>query len=390
MKTDKNGGSHVGDNLEARLARQFAEDLDRAEQDFPTFGPGGRAALARPNQPRRGWPRLAALLVIVVGLLVFVPLSSGYLTAPAVPAGPGSGVVPGSYGIPASIDGERVYRVGEAVESGKQGGYLLGGYVFQEVANCQSGAEPSVPCFGLGPIAGSDTTSGGVDVSDPIHLPDVSQPDLAGWVGTPVVVRAKGCTLDNGTTCPPVVMAIVWPTVPTEIAGERVYRTADQVSFPTSGSFLLGGPATMPNVIPPCPAPIGHTSAENDLIPYCYWEAIDGIQLAPKVDALANLQGRIVVARVHINDPEAVGCPAAVLAQCKAAVVVEEVVWTGGPAPSASTGPTPVATNPLNPASSAGQGEQASQPANSGLPTPLLPPPSGPPAPSASPMHSGT
>jgi hypothetical protein len=389
MKTDRNGGSTSVDQIEARLARQFEVELDRAEQDYRTFGPGGRAALARPNQPRRRWPSLAALLAIVAGIAILVPLSSGYLTAPAVPAGPGSGVVLGSDGIPTSIDGERVYRVGEKVESQKQGGFLLGGYVFQDDANCQSGAVPPVPCFGLGPTAGSNATTGGIDVAVAIDVSDPNPPALGGWLGAPVVVRAKGCTWDNGTPCPPVVMAVVWPTVPAEIDGGRVYRAADRASFPSSGSFLLGGEVTMPDVLPPCPMPIDHTTAENDLIPYCYWEAIDGIRVAPKVDALANLRGRIVVARVHINDPEAAACPAAVLDQCRAALVVEEVDWTGGPSPSSSPGPSPVATSPVNPAS-ASQGEAESQPANSGLPTPLLPPPSALPAPSASPMHSGT
>jgi hypothetical protein len=35
----------------------------------------------------------------------------------------------------------------------------------------------------------------------------------------------------------------------------------------------------------------------------------------------------IVVARVHVNDPLAAQCPAAVQASCKASIVVEAVVW---------------------------------------------------------------
>ena len=394
MKTEKGGGSVAEDSLQARLARQFAVELDLAEQDYPAIGRGGRAALAPPNRPRGRWPSLAALLAIVVGIAILVPLSSGYLTAPAVPAGPGSGVVLGSDGIPTQIDGEHVYRVGEKVESQKQGGYLLGGYVFQEVANCQSSEEPSVPCFGLGPAAGSDTASGGIDVSVAIDVSDPNPPSLGGWVGAPVVVRAKGCTWDNGMPCPPVVMAVVWPTVPAEIDGERVYRAANEASFPASGNFLLGGGVTMPDVMPPCPMPIDHTTAENDLVPYCFWEAIDGLRVAPKVDALADFRGRAVVARVHINDPEAAGCPVAVRAECTAAVVVEEVVWTGSPSPSSSLRPSPVATTRLNPAS-VGATDAPSQPAASGLPAPPSPlalpsPPPGLPTPSASPSRSGT
>jgi len=44
-----------------------------------------------------------------------------------------------------------------------------------------------------------------IDVSDP------NPPALGGWLGAPVVARMKGCTWDNGTPCPPVVMAVVWP-----------------------------------------------------------------------------------------------------------------------------------------------------------------------------------
>ena len=404
MKTDKTGGPAAGDNLEARLARQFAVDLDRAEQDYPTFGPGGRAALARPNQPRGRWPRLAALLAIVAGIAILVPLSSGYLTAPAVPAGPGSGVVLGSDGIPALIDGERVYRIDDDWRS-QSGSFLLGAYAVDAPIPCapplpstepQSSAEADlIPQCGVVELTPHET--GNTEYF--FRLAPRGLVLLSAWLDGPAIVmrvhthdsEAARCAADNKADCEGAVVieAVVWPALPAQIAGERVYRAADQASFPTSGSFLLGGEVTMPDVLPPCPMPIDHTTAENDLIPYCYWEAIDGIRVAPKVDALANLRGRIVVARVHINDPEAAACPAAVLDQCRVAVVVEEVDWTGGPSPSSSPGPSPVATSPVNPAS-ASQGEAESQPANSGLPTPLLPPPSALPAPSASPMHSGT
>jgi hypothetical protein len=58
--------------------------------------------------------------------------------------------------------------------------------------------------------------------------------------------------------------------IPTQIDGQRVYRAADQASFASlSGSFLLGGPFTKPEFVPPCPMPVDKSAAEQQLIPYC-------------------------------------------------------------------------------------------------------------------------
>jgi hypothetical protein len=159
---------------------------------------------------------VAAVAVLVIGGLVGSWLIARPGDTMSGPGGAGS-VVLGANGIPTQIDGERVYRVGETVEPQKQGGYLLGGYVFQEVANCQSDSVPSAPCFGMGPTAGSNATTGGIDVSVAIDVSDPNPPALGSWIGAPIVARMKGCTWDNGTPCPPVVMAVVWPTVPTEL-----------------------------------------------------------------------------------------------------------------------------------------------------------------------------
>jgi hypothetical protein len=130
-----------------------------------------------------------------------------------------------------------------------------------------------------------------------------------------------------------VVEAVVWPVVPTEIAGERVYRAADQASFPTSVSFLLGGVVTTPKFIPACPAPPERTDAEMQLIPYCTWIAIDGIHLAPPKGAsgLFGPVDEVVVERVHLNDPAGAECPARLKAACESAVVAEKLVWRSGP-----------------------------------------------------------
>jgi hypothetical protein len=132
--------------------------------------------------------------------------------------------------------------------------------------------------------------------------------------------------------------------IPTEIDGRRVYRAADKDSFPTSGSFLLGGVVTMPEFIPPCPA-LPTPGVEDDLIPYCWWVAVDGIRVAPRTaDLLSDLRFWSVVARVHINDSQAGLCPAALRNECTAAVVVEEVVWraepVGSPVPPTQPMPT--------------------------------------------------
>jgi hypothetical protein len=138
-------------------------------------------------------------------------------------------------------------------------------------------------------------------------------------------------------------------SVPSEIALERVYRATDQASFASlKGSFLFGGLVTTPDVIPPCPAPIGKSDAELGLIPYCSWVAIDGVQLAPKGLAIADLKNQMAAVRVHFNDPLAAGCQPSVRSECETAIVVESVVWTSNPNGAASPTPT-VAAPTLSP-----------------------------------------
>jgi hypothetical protein len=385
MKTDERGGASAddngNDNLERRLSGRFAIELDRAERDYPAL----REKLVGTARPaarggRGKWPRLALPITtaaaLAVAVLVVGSLWSSPVTGPTLPPGPGSaappsGVVMGTDGIPTQIDGQHVYRVTDKAEwQSLQGSFLLGASPTLFVPSCLAvgsslTAEKDLvqaSCGGMlvGVVLGGETS-----------LAPRSPASLTAWVGHAVALRvhthdaeAAQCEAAQRTACEAavVVEAVVWPVVPTQIAGERVYRAVDQASFPMSGSFLLGGLVTMPDFIPPCPAPIDHTTAENDLIPYCYWEAIDGIHVAPKVDALAELRGRIVVARVHIGDTEAASCPVSIQAQCKTAVVVEDVVWTGGAvssSPARNPTPTPVETTP-NSASSQAVGPVAS------------------------------
>jgi hypothetical protein len=126
--------------------------------------------------------------------------------------------------------------------------------------------------------------------------------------------------------------------VPAEFAGQRVYGSADAAAFPTSGSFLLGGLVTVPDKAPPCAQRAGVSAAEMHLLAYCAGGSIDRTGVAPKSASLAAYRDLVVVARVHIDDPEAAQCPAATRRDCESAVVVEEVLWASG-TPAVSTGP---------------------------------------------------
>jgi hypothetical protein len=381
MKTDTNGGASAGDDLEKRLSGRFTAELEGAERDYPALREKLVGSVPAARGAPRAWPKIAlpitSAAVLAVAVLAALGLLLGPGTSPSVAPGPAasSGVVLGADGIPTQIDGEHVYRVTDQAEwQNLSGSFLLGAHVVSYTPPCPM-RMPSLPPQDLA-LAGGCTDPGFVPVAlmssagsdpyagTPLLVAEQGADALVGWAGGPAVVirvhthdpAAAGCSAEQKAACEAavVVESVVWPAVPTQIAGERVYRAADQDSFPTSGSFLLGGLVTMPDFIPPCPALQSLTTAEADLIPYCYWEAIDSIHVAPKVDALAELRDRIVVARVHINDAEAASCPVSIQAQCKAAVVVEDVIWTGGAVSSSpAPNPTPVQTTPNSASSEA-------------------------------------
>jgi hypothetical protein len=193
-------------------------------------------------------------------------------------------------------------------------------------------------------------------------------------------------------------MALVWPTVPTEIAGERVYHATDLASFAAiHGSFLLGGRFTKPSVMPPCPASVGESDAELQLIPYCYLLNIDGLELAPK-SSIDEPNNEIVVARVHVNDPLAAQCPDKSRSDCEASIVVESVVWrsdelikaipssassTSLPVPPASGGasaaipsavPSPIGGSGVGPSAGASAGSPLRSPGVITAPSPPMRP----------------
>ena len=403
MKTDERGGAAADENLEERLSRRFAVELQQAERDYPVLGRLRADSRAR-RHAGRIWPRLA-MPVAAVAVLAVVGLGAGLLYNGTTPAGPG--VVRGSDGIPTWIDGERVYGVADQSEWQKlNGSFLLSAvpYITEVPAEpyCNGDAGNLASAGASNPLEGdpsvwasstpevclrfaldappAHSVGSGItfEPSMPVVTKQSSTPLLDPWVGIGIVMRvhthdavAAGCStvaaaFQAACDAEVVVEAVAWPVVPAEIAGQhggRVYRFSDQGSFPTSGSFLLGGPFTKPSVVPPCPAPIGWSQAEQQLIPYCFTQSIDSVAVAP-MSNIDEPNDEIVVARVHINDPLAAQCSAEVRADCQAAIVVEAVVWrsddlitaspsagasaslsTDNPAPTDTSGPaTPIPT----------------------------------------------
>jgi hypothetical protein len=419
MKNESTGGPAAENNadtrIEARLARHFAAELERAEQDYPTLGRLRRVNVEPSRRAGRAWPRLAMPLVGVAMLavigLVGVGLAFRPGTEPAGPAG-GSGAAPGSGGIPSQIDGQRVYRLSEKAEwQNLSGSFLLGAYPIDFFISCPapaspepSGADASLIGYCNGTALQDDILEVGVTEPGPgsVYVAPESTDLLNGWLNGPAIVmrvhthdaEAAQCSADQQPACDDalVVEAVVWPEVPAQLNGERVYRGTDQASFPTSGSFLLGGRVTKPSVMPPCPMQIDTTAAEQQLIPYCYVLSIDGLDVAP-MSNLDEPNNEIVVARVHIDDPLAAQCPASTRPACEASIVVESVAWRSDVLVSASPSDGSPSNNPTaNPASSGAAGASADVPSagpSFAIPTvstSLAPPP--PPA-SVEPIDSG-
>jgi hypothetical protein len=288
---------------------------------------------------------LVAVCVLAAVGLVAVGLAYRPNTGGVVIAGPSS-VVFGSDGIPTRIDGQRTYGGGEKAEwRNLSGSFLLGGYVTAFNILCpteiqQPPAEAALlgRCGGLG-LSPRPTVVGANSAEGDVWMAPIGSDALMGWIGgPPIVVRvhshdteAAFCTENDQAQCSAaiVVEAVVWPAVPTEIGGERVYRALDKNSFPTSGSFLLGGPFSKPDWIPACPASVGTLGADKQLIPSCSVRLIDALVVTGS--SLDEPKYEIVVARVHIHDPLAGKCPTDVWDQCKAAIVADSVVWRSNP-----------------------------------------------------------
>ena len=278
-------------------------------------------------------------------------------TSSVVPSA--SSVILGSDGIPAQIDGQRVYRVTDMAEwQNLSGNFLL-------AANMPSGAMPAcIAAHGTGAEGdllaqacggwslGSTTGSDSDQASFVYAAPKSSPYDLLyGWANQAVVLRvhthdseAAGCSADKRAACEVavVVEAVVWPTVPSEIDGQRVYRGNDLRSLLSagtfknlSGSFLLGGAvwvATNDWAPGACATAADLNTAGQQLLQECGPTEVSidmaPIALASNFDAI---NGQVVVVRAHLNDALAAQCPADLLTQCQEAIVVESVVWSSNP-----------------------------------------------------------
>ena len=353
MKTEPNGGPAADGGVERRLARLYDEELDRAERDFPTIrtplwdaGEGRRTGRGRLRLAAGGLAAVAvAAVVVAAGWQVFGPQ--------AVPAGPAP-----AGGIPTQIDGQRVYMMADRSEwQNLSGSFLL-------EATPSVAAPSCFPSQVHAPASSSErdliqTTCGAIVVGQNLGSDVMLAPKSAAlvepWEGVTIVVRvhthdseATQCSEDTRAQCEAsvVVEAVVWPTIPTQIDGKRVYRASDQASFAAiGGSFLLGGVFSKPEFVPPCPMQMNETQAEQQLIPYCYLESIDGLDVAP-MSNIDEPRNDLVVARVHVVDPLAAQCPASDRAECEASIVVESVVWQSDAVINASPSKGPPTPSP--------------------------------------------
>ena len=299
----------------------------------------------------RARPRRATLVVALSALAVVGLISVGLAYRPnpvSVVMGPSS-VVLGSDGIPTQVDGQRVYRVTEQADwQNLNGSFLLAAYVFVGSYPCPRPVSPQPQAdsdllarcgtFDLAPNAGQRGRTGPGSIYGISNVAPLGSDVLFGWMDGPAVVirahthdvEAPRCGADVRAACESalVVEAVVWPTVPTEIAGEHVYRHGDQASFAKlKGSFLLGGPLVRSNLESPCMWPIASEwEAVIALTGACPYPSIDGLSIAEK-STIDEARDEIVVARVHANDPQAADCPSDYRAYCEAAIVVESVVW---------------------------------------------------------------
>jgi hypothetical protein len=384
--------------IHERLARSFDAELRRAQRDYPRLAVARRSEAGRERTGRGsrvGWPKLASAVVAIGVFAVVGLIGVGLASRPGTVAGPGSAPPrPAVATIPAEIDGQKVYSVAEGAEwANLTGSFLLSAHVIDRPIPCPSAMQtPSssaesdlVPECGVIALV-DDLDPGQVPYAIVTAVAPKGRDLLTPWVGgSAIVMRVHtndpeaaqcGAALLSQCEAALVVEAVVWPaaepagspsattsqsdTIPPQIDGEKVYRAADAGSFPTSGSFLLGGIFTRPDFMPPCPAPIDMNSADTQLVFGCGQSAIDGLPLA-WTSTIDEPNNQILVARVHIHDPLAAQCSATYKDACEAAIVVESVVWRSNavilPSPTAeSSGATipPISVPSETPARSPG------------------------------------
>jgi hypothetical protein len=402
MKTESNGGT-AETNVTQKLARLYEVELDRAERDFPTMRLAALEAGERAPRPHMKLRLFSeAVAIFAVGAII---VAGGWLASnPPNSAGPApaSSLQLGPDGIPNQINGERVYRIADKPEWEKLSSsfllgtspYLVAPSCFATQVNAPSGSSDQHLIQ-----SSCGTMIVGITVAPAVMLAPKSSSLLQTWLGSPIVMRvhthdaeAASCAAANSASCNAsvVVEEVVWPVIPTQVAGEKVYRASDQATFSTlTRSFLLGGVFLKPDVVPPCPMQINETAAEQQLLPYCYVLTIGGEQLAP-MSSIDEPRGELVVVRAHVNDPLAADCPAATRTACQDAIVVESVVWHSDAVLQLSpsfgvVGPS--STPPLNGTSINASGPSvgaAGASAGTGSSVVAPPPPIGSPLPNAS------
>jgi hypothetical protein len=185
--------------LEGRLRTWFTKEVDRADRDLVA------APLSVPAPRTRRTRISGAGLTVLVGIGIVALLRN----APAsMPGGNGSSPVPSptvgsarvtawySDGIPAAIDGEKVYRPKDIVPGAPSGSFLVGGWDFGPLyASCPvsiyGASPPSCPLY-----EGLEENKGGVKVLNVM----LDQPYVSG--AQIVVVRAEVIPLPDCTSTP--------------------------------------------------------------------------------------------------------------------------------------------------------------------------------------------
>jgi hypothetical protein len=174
---------------------------------------------------------LAGLLVVGLAAVGLVGVGLVFSRCDASASSSGSPVCLGSDGIPTQIDGQRVYRVGEQAEwQNLSGGFLVGGYAYDEVESCptilpQPSAEADLlgQCGGikLAPAA-NENQAFGLPMLAPVGTDLLD--GLNGWLGGPAIVmrvhthdpEAAACSADKRAACEAavVVEGVVWSARP--------------------------------------------------------------------------------------------------------------------------------------------------------------------------------
>ena len=347
------------DRLEERLAARFAEHLREAERDYrktPRLEPvraanGVRGIPLRLAVPVAG---LAAVLA-VVAVSVGIALRSG--PGPAGNPG-GSGVVIGSDGIPTSIDGQHVYRIGDVDSFPPSGSFLLAGYVVFLALPCPyESAQPSADaalvgfCNGLElsnlpaprytsefaktiPLAPESFDSmGGISLADrmppdvPVILRVHTHDAMAGACTTSLLDQCQAAAVVDSIAwigkAPPSEIAVATPTAtppdvsnlpsvpapPTPISGATTTTDVGPLDADGVPKTINGQPVYRNGEAPPVAAQFMIGGRLSYVCPgsVCSWQ-LDGLAITSDVPVPDSAKGNIFVVMVAVHR-QLVACP---------------------------------------------------------------------------------